>query len=112
MESHEDFIRQALRNVNNGTPPHEIKTVLTNEKEESLILLEELILRDQADVLHDPLSTHRRRRMEWPTLDLVNLRQVQTSDNRISASLAKREVDEAFAAAIPHDNLDFCDQDD
>ena len=112
LESHEDFIRQALRNVNNGTPPHEIKTVLTNEKEESLILLEELILRDQADVLHDPLSTHRRRRMEWPTLDLVNLRQVQTSDNRISASLVKREVDEAFAAAIPHDNLDFCDQDD
>ena len=38
-------------------------------------------------------------------------RRVQTVHNHNSASLAEREVDEAFAAAIPH-NVDFCDQDD
>ncbi|KAN0081960.1 hypothetical protein V8E54_003258 [Elaphomyces granulatus] len=109
LENHEDFLRQALRD---SIPPQTIQTFLTNEKEASLIFLEELILRDQADVLHDPSSTHRRRRVEWPTLDLPTLRRVQTSHNYNLASLAKREVDEAFSAAIPQDDVDFCDQDD
>jgi hypothetical protein len=39
-------------------------------------------------------------------------RRVQTVHNHNSASLAEREVDEAFAAAVPQDNVDFCDQDD
>lgn len=73
-----DFMKDALQRVGSGSlPAQHVQTYLSSEQETALILLEELVLRDQADVLNDPRSIHRRRRFEWPTLDLPNLRRLQ-----------------------------------
>ncbi|RFU28308.1 hypothetical protein B7463_g8043, partial [Scytalidium lignicola] len=73
-----DFMKDALQRVSSaGAPPQHVQTHLSSQKQTALILLEELVFRDQVDVLYDPRLIHRRRRFEWPTLDLVNLRRVQ-----------------------------------
>jgi hypothetical protein len=77
-EGFNDFMKDALQRVSSGgAPPQHVQTHLSSQQQTALILLEELVLRDQADVLNDPRLIHRRRRFEWPTLDLPNLRRVQ-----------------------------------
>jgi hypothetical protein len=103
-ERFNDFMKDALQRVSSsGIPPQHVQTHLSSQQQTALILLEELVLRDQADVLNDPRLIHRRRRLEWPTLDLPNLRRVQQEPGygeRTPAALAQvvRVVGEAASA--------------
>jgi hypothetical protein len=86
-------MKDALQRVaSGGVPAQHVQTHLSSEQQTALILLEELVFRDQADVLNDPRLIHRRRRLEWPTLDLPNLRRMQQEplpEGRSAAALAQ-----------------------
>jgi hypothetical protein len=77
-EGFHDFMKDALQRVSSaGAPSQQVQTHLSSQQQTALIHLEELVFRDQADVLNDPRLIHRRRRIEWPSLDLPNLRRIQ-----------------------------------
>ena len=67
-----------------------------------LSIVNSLIFRDAIDVLYDPAVTHRRRRIEWPSLDL-NLRQTilhsstRVAPSRTTITKAKALLDDEFA---------------
>ena len=70
----------------------------------SLVLLEHLIIRDMVDVAYDAAATHRRRRAERPTLDLVlldRLRRANRSASHVPPRLAVKMKDLMTAASAP-----------
>ncbi|KAL9105278.1 MAG: hypothetical protein Q9227_009517 [Pyrenula ochraceoflavens] len=72
-ESHENFLVEALKlSFGIEQDPTSI-SLLSSEKDAALELLEDLVFRDMADVLYEPQTMHRRRRVEWPFINLTGL---------------------------------------
>ncbi|KAL9114881.1 MAG: hypothetical protein Q9227_001124 [Pyrenula ochraceoflavens] len=73
VKDHDAFLTEALRLSFGLFKPQKYTSWLSEEKTAALELVENLIFRDQADVLYQPETIHRRRRVEWPSIDLPAL---------------------------------------
>ena len=114
LENHENFMRDALRRVTPGAPDttYYSHLRLSPEKEAALILLEELILYDKADVLYSREATHRRRRVEYPILGLALLNRMRQGDSRSAPPHIRKQVTatvQEFSAECDFDNTYFGD---
>ncbi|PGH07767.1 hypothetical protein AJ79_06155 [Helicocarpus griseus UAMH5409] len=103
VETHDSFMEDALRKVTpgSGAKPTTYTTYLSSKTDTALALVEELILRDNVDVLYNCEAAHRRRRSEWPSLDLTLLNQIRGRFTAPSSALiqkAKQAVNSAAAA--------------
>ncbi|EFR03677.1 hypothetical protein MGYG_06673 [Nannizzia gypsea CBS 118893] len=81
IAEHEAFMREAMRRIiPTLSRPCQADTYtshLSPKAQASVTLLEALILRDHVDVVFFKETVHRRRRPEWPTLDLQLMEQMQ-----------------------------------
>ena len=93
-----------MRNVTPNTPSHQLTRPASYHGAPTSLLsvVNTLIFRDAIDVLYDPAVTHRRRRIEWPSLD-INLRQMivnpstRATLSQITVNKTKALPDEEFA---------------
>ncbi|EGD92228.2 hypothetical protein H112_00306 [Trichophyton rubrum D6] len=104
---HETTLREAIRRI---TPSlarecqaETYASSLSPEIRASVALLEELVLRDHVDVMFLKQTVNRRRRSEWPTLDLQLMQQTRRVIPPSSGSLARRIQEHVHEAAADCD---------
>ena len=80
IADHDAFLRDSLgislRTWSGESTSQTYASWLSADKRAALTLVEDLIFRDQADVNFETRTMHRRRRVEWPSLDLPALRRI------------------------------------
>lgn len=98
-----EAIRRATPSLTRECQAETYTSYLSPEIQASVTLLEELVLRDHVDVVFLSQNVHRRRRSEWPTLDLQLMQQTRRAIPPSSGSLARRIQEHVHAAAADCD---------
>lgn len=80
VASHDQLMTDAMRNItptNIGAKPSTYTSYLSPDKVAAFTLLEDLLVRENADVAYNRESNYRRKRTEWPCLDLTLLNRIR-----------------------------------
>ncbi|EEQ33428.1 hypothetical protein McanMca71_001415 [Microsporum canis] len=103
IAQYDNFLREAMRRMTLtsflGRQAETYTSYLSPEIQASVTLLEELVLRDHVDVVFLRETAHRRRRLEWPTLDVRLMQQMRRNMVPPSSSLVRRIQDHIQSAA-------------
>ncbi|KZF21188.1 hypothetical protein L228DRAFT_284252 [Xylona heveae TC161] len=103
VETHDRYMQDALEASIVGSPRSTYTSYLSDEKVAALALVEDLLLRDSVDVDFHLELMHRRRRREWPSMDLTVLNQMTIRREHPDPEVRRRAADLVRAEAADCD---------
>jgi hypothetical protein len=117
VAEHEQYIKDNIHRNFPNKPVVQDPDFFASEPTTLAMAIEDLVVKDKIDILYDPQTTHRRRRIEWPTenpnfLHILNLirdmnlqnpsfRNPQEAVGRLESEASKSDQDSGLECDIP-----------
>jgi hypothetical protein len=107
LREHEEYIVNTIHR-NFSMPREQTPQYWTSSNIALDTAIEDMILRDKIDVLYDPRTTARRRRIEWPSLNPDMLKSVTNAQNRGGSPEFKQEAIELLEEELSKGDPNSC----